>query len=268
MLALDSGFDQDVVRQIGQRLDEVAASEEVAIVWAVESGSRAWGFPSPDSDYDCRFIYVRRQQAYLSLHPPRDVIETPLTEILDVNGWDLAKALRLLLNGNAVVLEWLNSANVYKGDAAFRDGFLRLAQDITDRNRIARHYLHLGLGQFGRFGGEGGIKLKKLFYVLRPAMALRWMRLNPDARFPPMNLQVLMAGADLPQPLVDEITALTDMKRITREMGEGDVPAAVRIFWEQEFAASEAVFADKEKMAAHSLAAADAFFRECLAHFG
>jgi uncharacterized protein len=268
MRALDASFDPETVATIDRRLDDVASDQDVSIVWAIESGSRAWGFPSPDSDYDCRFVYVCRRSSYLSLFPPRDVIETPLTEVYDVNGWDLAKAIRLLLNGNAVILEWLNSANIYRGDAAFRDDFLKLARQVADRNRIARHYLHLGQGQLGRFSGDGGIKLKKLFYVLRPAMALRWMRLNASERFPPMNLAILSASAELPPAISTEIDRLTDLKRKTREMGEGLVPDPIRALWEQEFSAAETTFADKQETDTRAIAAADAFFRQCLAQYG
>lgn len=88
------------------------------IPWAIESGSRAWGFPSPDSDYDCRFIFVRPRDHYLALWPARDVIETPLDTTFDVNGWDLAKAVRLIAKGNATAIEWLRSSIVYAGERA------------------------------------------------------------------------------------------------------------------------------------------------------
>src|SRR6187399_351008 len=106
---LPADFDPVVVAEIDARLAAVERDEQVRIPIAIESGSRAWGFPSPDSDYDCRFVYVRRPDAYLSPWVPRDVIETPLVGDLDVNGWDLGKALKLMLKGNAVILEWLRS---------------------------------------------------------------------------------------------------------------------------------------------------------------
>lgn len=98
---LTDGFDAATVERIQTRLDEVERDHGVWVLWAVESGSRAWGFPSPDSDYDCRFFYVRRHDDYLSPWRPRDVIETPLDDVLDVNGWDLIKAIRL-----AAALHW------------------------------------------------------------------------------------------------------------------------------------------------------------------
>lgn len=98
---LTDGFDAATVERIQVRLDEVERDHGVRVLWAVESGSRAWGFPSPDSDYDCRFFYVRRHDDYLSPWRPRDVIETPLDDVLDVNGWDLIKAIR-----PAAALHW------------------------------------------------------------------------------------------------------------------------------------------------------------------
>lgn len=114
-------MDPSVVERIDTRLAQVARDCGVRIPWAIESGSRAWGFPSPDSDYDCRFIYVRPSSSYLSLWSARDVVETPLDAVLDVNGWDLAKVVRLILKGNAAPLEWLRSPIVYMGDEAFRE---------------------------------------------------------------------------------------------------------------------------------------------------
>src|SRR5690349_20942167 len=94
---LGPGFDPTVVTAIDARLRAVADEHHATVLLAIESGSRAWGFPSPDSDYDCRFIYVRGRDDYLSLREPRDVIEFPTDPVLDVNGWDLGKALKLLL---------------------------------------------------------------------------------------------------------------------------------------------------------------------------
>jgi predicted nucleotidyltransferase len=124
---LGPGFDPGIVAALDARLRSVAEDEHAVVLLAVESGSRAWGFPSPDSDYDCRFIYARARDDYLRLYPPRDVIEFPLDRILDVNGWDLAKALRLLLKGNAVVIEWLTSPFVYAGSESFRAQSLAFA---------------------------------------------------------------------------------------------------------------------------------------------
>jgi hypothetical protein len=94
------------------------------------------GFSSPDSDYDCRFVFVRRAVDHITPWTARDVIELPLEGDLDANGWDLRKALRLLLKGNAVIVEWLRSPVIYRGQAWFRDGFLAFAQRATSREAI------------------------------------------------------------------------------------------------------------------------------------
>jgi predicted nucleotidyltransferase len=109
-------MDHSAVAKIDARLSAIALEQRVVIPLGIESGSRAWGFPSPDSDFDCRFIFVRSMDDYLSLFALHDVIETPLVDDLDVNGWDLIKALKLLLKGNAVVIEWLTSPIIYAAD--------------------------------------------------------------------------------------------------------------------------------------------------------
>ena len=85
----------DITAQIKNKLAQIEFTENAQVIMAVESGSRAWGFASPDSDYDVRFIYVRRPEDYIRLNPLRDVIEWQLDDVYDVSGWDLQKALRL-----------------------------------------------------------------------------------------------------------------------------------------------------------------------------
>src|SRR6185295_15474964 len=118
---------------IDAMLDRVVDEYRVFVPLAIESGSRAWGFSSPDSDYDCRFVYVRQVEDHITPWSGRDVIELPLEGDLDANGWDLAKALRLLLKGNAVIVEWLRSPVIYRGQPWFRDGFLEFARQVASR---------------------------------------------------------------------------------------------------------------------------------------
>lgn len=105
---------RDIVSEIKEKLDEIERKEGVRILHAIESGSRAWGFVSPDSDYDVRFVYVRPKEDYLRLDEPRDVIEWQLDEVLDINGWDLKKALLQFAKGNATLYEWSSSPIVYR----------------------------------------------------------------------------------------------------------------------------------------------------------
>lgn len=193
---LTDGFDAATVERIQARLNEVERDHGVRVLWAVESGSRAWGFPSPDSDYDCRFFYVRRHDDYLSPWRPRDVIETPLDDVLDVNGWDLIKAIRLAARSNATVMEWLRSPLICRGQPAFAEELLDVCRAVVDHDAIRRHYLHVGRAHWNRSGAaEGGkVSLKKLLYAIRPAAALHWTR-TLGSPVPPMNLSALLEEA-------------------------------------------------------------------------
>ena len=206
---------------IKERLAQIEASEGVRILFAVESGSRAWGFPSPDSDYDVRFVYVHPRDWYLSLTPGRDVIELPISHDLDINGWELRKALNLMLKPNPVMLEWLSSPIRYRWDDQVCAALTDLAARIAHQTACRHHYLSLGEGQWRKHVGENEeVNYKKYFYILRPALALRWLRLLPDS-LPPMNLQALIAGIDLRPDIIDRIAALLESKARSKEIGTG-----------------------------------------------
>lgn len=239
--SIPAGFDPHRLADVDRRLSEIVSEHGVRICLAIESGSRAWGFPSPDSDYDCRFIFVRSVDDYLSPWLRRDVIETPLIDDLDVNGWDLAKALKLMLKGNAVVIEWLMSPIAYRGDPEFRERMLALVDAHTDRAAIARHYLHLGLRQRNTYFADGKtVALKKLFYALRPAAALRWLRRHPRAAIAPMHFPTLLDECDPPHDVRAIALNLIARKAVTRELGEGSLPDPIRCFIDKEFAIAEA----------------------------
>jgi predicted nucleotidyltransferase len=261
--AVPDTFDPAVVRSIDQRLADACADEGVMIPLAIESGSRAWGFPSPDSDYDCRFVFVRPTEHYLSLWPRRDVIETPLDKVLDVNGWELRKALKLLLKGNAVIIEWLTSPVIYRADADFRDSFLALARRLADPNLIARHYLHLGLRQRrSYFGDPEQAAMKKLFYAIRPAAALRWLQLHPGNAAPPMHFPTLMDECAPPAGLRAIVDDLLARKAVTHELGTGPIPPEILTFVDNQFAQAEANDAIRTAaVSEEGRAEAEAFFQ-------
>jgi uncharacterized protein len=232
---IPENFEPAVVQEIDRRLSALEGGEGARILFAVESGSRAWGFASPDSDYDCRFLYVRAVGDYLRLFPPRDVIETPLDAIFDVNGWDLQKALRLLFKGNAVVLEWMMSPVVYRGDETFRQDFLALARDIVRRDDLYKHYYYQGrIMRERRLCDPQDVKLKAIFYALRPALALVWLRQHRAETIVPMNMPQLLAECDIPALLRAEIAILLDLKSNAGELGRGAMPAEIGRFIQSE----------------------------------
>ena len=259
----------DTVAQVDVRLAAIRSDFNVRILLAIESGSRAWGFPSPDSDYDCRFIYLRRPEDYAALFSKRDVIETPLEGEMDVNGWDLQKALKLLLKGNAVVIEWLTSPIAYEGNAQFRTDMIQLARQVAERVLVGRHYLHLGERQRNAYFKDGkDIALKKLFYALRPAAALRWLRLHADQAVAPMHFPTLMNEIEAPEAVAEIVSRLIQQKAVTRELGKGALPKAISKFIDAEFAIARKAF-DKHRVPANPKAVtlAEEFFRKALERF-
>jgi len=206
---------------------------------------------------------------YLSPWPLRDVIETPLDGDLDVNGWELGKALKLLLKGNAVVLEWLTSPIVYRGDPWFRDELLGFAEALADRAMIGRHYLHLGEHQRRVYLGDGSsVPLKKLFYALRPAAALRWLRLHPTKTVAPMNFPTLMAECEPPNDLSGVVNDLLARKAVTRELGAEPLPAAIARFVDSEFEQAKAEFGDPKPAASDEAQhSAEQLFRSVVRHY-
>ena len=261
-------MDAEVVAHIDARLDAVIRDHGVSLPLCVESGSRAWGFPSPDSDYDCRFIYVRRQDQYLALWPSRDVIETPLDAVLDVNGWDIAKALRLMVKGNAVIIEWLTSPIVYRADPEFRSELLAMAQQIVPRPAVARHYRSLLRHQLKLLEGVDA-PIKKLFYALRPAMALRWLRRHPAERVAPMHFPTLVAETGLDTDLACRIEDLLRQKAITRELGRAPFDPIFHAFVQDEDRHAEAVCGEaNEEAMATAQDTANTFFLQAISRHG
>ena len=256
-------MDGNKVALIDALLDRIVGEHRIFLPLAVESGSRAWGFSSPDSDYDCRFVFVRRIAAHITPWPARDVIEFPPEDDLDANGWDLGKALRLLLKGNAVIVEWLRSPVIYRGQAWFRDGFLEFARHAATRDAIGRHYLHLGERQRRVYFGDGtNVAQKKMFYALRPAATLRWLRMRPREAIAPMHFPTLMEECDPPPGLRREVTGLMDRKLVTRELGTAPLPAVVANFIDSEFELARSSFEGGRARASEEAAAqAERFYR-------
>jgi len=239
MRSVPDAFDLHVVAAIDRRLDEVERDHHACILLAVESGSRAWGFGSPDSDYDVRFLYVRHVDHYLSPWSRRDVIETPLDPVLDVNGWDLGKALKLLLKGNAVAVEWLTSPIVYRGDQTAHRALTAFTTRHVDRAGLTRHYRHLGERQYRTYCSGEEVALKKVFYALRPAIALRWLRRHPHQPLPPMHFPTLVTESAVPPAILAFVNRLLALKSQTHEMGAAPLPAELRTLIEAEFACTE-----------------------------
>ena len=206
--------------RILDRLDALEADNGVRILLAVESGSRAWGFPSVDSDYDVRFVYVRPLDDYLAIELRRDVIECPIEGDLDLSGWDIQKALRLLLKANPALSEWLASPVRYRWQATVAERLRTLASRTPYRRTGQYHYFHLGRSTYQKYiRKRETVALKKYFYVVRPVMALRWLRTRTDP--PPMRLSEIRAGIAISPEADQAVGELIARKAATRELGTG-----------------------------------------------
>lgn len=197
------------------KLKDIEEKENVKIIMAVESGSRAWGFASPDSDYDVRFVYVRKLQDYLRLEKSKDIIEWQLDDVLDINGWDLKKALQLMYDSNPSIFEWCASPIVYKGSKAF-DELKEIRRAYYSRKKSLYHYWHMANNNYQAYLQGTEVKIKKYFYVIRPLLAAKWI-IDTKTQ-PPMLFSELMA-AELPVELMSTVKKLLEMKQNMPEMG-------------------------------------------------
>ncbi|MBR0664117.1 nucleotidyltransferase domain-containing protein [Roseomonas hellenica] len=250
---------------IGAALDAIIREEQVAILFAVESGSRAWGFPSPDSDWDVRFVYARPTAWHITLTPGRDTLERSLPGDIDLAGWDARKALNLLLNGNAALREWLRSPILYCADSAMLAEFRALADALPAR-AAARHHYRAVIRQISSryLDGRAVVNLKKYLYVVRPALALRWLREHPEGE-PPMDMPALLAEVTLDAAARADLDGLLVRKAEAAELGEGARLARLDALVADEIEAAAAM-PDEPRDAPGAAAAALALYRRATAH--
>lgn len=248
--------------KIQDELNRIEREKGVRVLYAAESGSRAWGFASRDSDYDVRFIYAHQRDWYLSIDPRRDVIEEPIDQQLDICGWDLRKTLQLLRKSNPALLEWLKSPMVYRADPEFALLFGGLAAEFYSPERVFQHYLSMARGNARDYLRGDIVRLKKYFYVLRPLLAARWIERKGGPV--PMKFETLV------DELVEEnlvrihIAVLTARKRAGEELDKANRIPVISKFIEDELTRLESVAPrDIEQPETEKL---NHFFREfCLA---
>lgn len=215
-------------------LNEIESTENIRIVYACESGSRAWGFPSADSDYDVRFLYVRPAEWYLSIDEKRDVIERPINDGLDICGWDLKKALRLFRKSNPPLLEWLGSPIIYLEKHSVAEKMRRLAAEHYSPTACLYHYLHMARGNFREYLQGDEVRVKKYFYVLRPILAMNWI--ERGLGIVPTDFNVLVDQLVMDPELRSEIDRLLAAKRAGAELDRGPRIAPISEFVESELA--------------------------------
>lgn len=168
-------FEGPVEELVLMKIREIEEKENIKVLHVIESGSRAWGFASPDSDYDVRFIYVRKKEFYLSLRENKDFIDWELNDVLDINGWDLKKALQHFHKSNATLFEWSNSPVVYYTTDTWKKIYDSVACNYFACKSALYHYYGTANKNYHEYLCEDMVKYKKYFYVLRPILACKWI---------------------------------------------------------------------------------------------
>jgi len=204
-----------IQERINSELITIEEKNNLTILLAVESGSRAWGFASPDSDYDVRFIYIHPREFYLKLEKRKDVCEWALDDILDINGWGFDKTLRLLRSSNPTLFEWMSSPIIYRKHPAFDELMVNAHEYFMSISGL-HHYLHMAEGNYREFLKGDVVKLKKYFYVLRPILACRHIL---SVGTPPPMLFSELVETQMDRSLVPVINDLLKQKELSSEMG-------------------------------------------------
>lgn len=223
----------DKIRQeIQSRLQKLEQEEGVCILYACESGSRAWGFPSADSDYDVRFVYIHPPNWYLSIDDKRDVIECKICELIDISGWDIRKTLKLLRKSNPPLLEWLNSPIVYQHRPDIVEKIRLLMPDYYSPKSCLYHYLHMAECNFREYLKGEIVWVKKYFYVLRPILACKWIEAGYGVV--PMEFALLIQRLVADDELKASIHELLRRKREGQELDREPRIAIISEFIEAE----------------------------------
>jgi len=196
---------------IKSKLSEIAIQYKIKVLYACETGSRAWGFPSPDSDYDVRIIYIHEPDWYLSLSDKKDTLELMLDNgDLDITGWDFKKCLKLLWKSNGALLERIQSPIVYQSTPGLKEQFWNYAQKCFTPVATMHHYSGMARTSLSDLLDKNEVKLKKLFYALRATLACKWI-LERDS-IPPIVFNTMVHELDFDAGLKERITTLVELK--------------------------------------------------------
>lgn len=220
---------EDIVKNIKQKLCDLEKSENIRIIYACESGSRAWGFASPDSDYDVRFVYIRPLEYYLGLEEKKDFIESELNEVYDINGWDVTKLLKLLTKSNPVIFEWANSPIIYKCSSEWEQ-IKEILNQYFQIPKSMYHYVSMAKNNVRTYFQGTEVNLKKYLYILRPVLACEWIMTKKT--IPPTAFSKLVDGV-LPKSLIASVEDLLKAKMNASEKDNGSRIQELDIYIEQ-----------------------------------
>jgi predicted nucleotidyltransferase len=206
---------------------EIEKEEKVKILFAVENGSRAWRMDSANSDYDVRFVYHYPYEKYLSLNPPKDVLEKYYDEkgkkhpkddcYIDAVGFDVYKFLKLLSHSNPTTIEWLKSDIVYYGKQDKE--FQRFAFNHFKKITLFYHYKSLARQNYEKYIASGKlVTYKKYLYVFRGMVNADYV--EEFNKVPPIELAEAVKETDMPEQIKGAIINIIEMKKLGKEKEE------------------------------------------------
>lgn len=201
---------------IRAKLGQIEKREHVRIIWAVEAGSRAWGFSSPNSDYDVRFVYIRDKKEYLRLEEIRDSMDALQDELLDIEGWDLRRALRMVYRSTPEIYEWFASPTIYRSTPEAEE-MKRILPEYFSVKKCARNYLHTASLDFRTYFRDDEVWLVKYFYLLRQMLQAKWLL---EERSTPSMLFEELVRLKLDDEWKEYIFELLQKKKVSSELGK------------------------------------------------
>lgn len=237
---------ENIRTEILTRIRNAEIEHNVKVLYAVESGSRAWGFASPNSDYDVRFVYVRPMEWYLTIdvEDKRDVIEYPIVDEIDINGWDLRKALKLLWRSNPAIIEWLQSPIIYVDDGAFAKSARELIPDVYSIEKGIYHYRSMAKTNYRGYLKEEIVPIKKYFYVLRPLLSIMWLEKYKQPA--PIEFHRVRELIESNVLINTEISSLLERKKISQEKETAPAIKVLNNFIEDELDRLEKINIDEK----------------------
>lgn len=255
--------EQVVKEEILARIEKAEKEHDVRVLYAVESGSRAWGFESPNSDYDVRFIYAHPKDWYVAvdLEEKRDVIEYPIVDEIDINGWDLRKALRLFSKSNPAFVEWLQSPIVYVERGNFAKRARQILQKSYSVEKGIYHYRSMAKANYRCYLREKVVPIKKYFYVLRPLLSIMWLEKYREPA--PIEFENLRKLVNHNAELNSQISALLERKKRSLEKELAPPITQLNSFIEEELQRLE-VFSDRPEMGGKIMSDLNCLFHETL----
>jgi len=197
--------------EMQQKLAKLERERNIHILYACEAGSRAYGLASPDSDFDIRFIYLHPKEWYLSLDTNRDVIELPATDSIEISGWELTKALRLLRKSNPSLLEWLQAEKVYQQQGYFTARLKEIQQQAFNPRACYYHYMQMAKKNAQKSSSMEAKTTKMVLHILRPLLACQWIKQKQT--FPPNHFSLLVGELVEKEELTQKLTDLMAAKR-------------------------------------------------------